>query len=46
MTLSKMSDDLIAMSKHSYSTFIMLHLYHEMVVDYLVVDEMLNIIID
>jgi hypothetical protein len=30
-------------SKHSNSTFIMLYLIHEMDVDYLVVDELVNI---
>jgi hypothetical protein len=45
-TPSDMGDGLIAESKHSNSTFIMLYLYHEMVVDYLVVDEMININID
>jgi hypothetical protein len=34
---------LIALSKRSNSTFIMLYLYQEMDVDYLVVDEMVNI---
>jgi hypothetical protein len=38
-----MGDGLFAESKHSNSTFIMLYLYHEMVIDYLVVDEMVNI---
>jgi hypothetical protein len=33
---------LITVSKHSNSTFIMLYLYHEMDVDYLVVGEMVN----
>jgi hypothetical protein len=42
-TLSEMSDGLITVSKHSNSTFIMLYLNHEMDVDYLVVDEVLNI---
>jgi hypothetical protein len=35
---------LLAKSKHSNSSFIMLYLYHEMDVDYLVVDEMFNIL--
>jgi hypothetical protein len=34
---------LLAESKRSNSTFIMLYLYHEMEVDYLVVEEMINI---
>jgi hypothetical protein len=34
---------LFAAPKHSNSTFIMLYLYHEMVINYLVVDEMINI---
>jgi hypothetical protein len=34
---------LFAVFKHSNSTFIILYLYHEMVIDYLVVDEMANI---
>jgi hypothetical protein len=38
-----MGDDLFTMFKHSNSTFIMLYLYHEMDIDYLVVDEMINI---
>jgi hypothetical protein len=45
-TPSDMGDDLITVSKHHNSTFIMLYLYHEMEVDYLVVDEMININID
>jgi hypothetical protein len=43
MTPSDMGDGLFAESKRSNSTFIMLYLYHEMVIDYLVVDEMINI---
>jgi hypothetical protein len=43
MTPSKMGDGLIAMSKRSNFIFIMLYLYHEMDVNYLVVDEMINI---
>jgi hypothetical protein len=39
----EMGDGLLATSKHSNSTFIMLYLYHEMDVYYLVVDEMINI---
>jgi hypothetical protein len=38
-----MGDGLIVESKCSNSTFIMLYLVHEMDIDYLVVDEMLNI---
>jgi hypothetical protein len=34
---------LIAVSKRSNYTFIMLYLYHEMDVDYLVANEMVNI---
>jgi hypothetical protein len=42
-TPSKMGDGLIVTSKHSNSTFIMLYLYHEMDVDYWVVDKLVNI---
>jgi hypothetical protein len=42
-TPSDMSDGLFAAPKRSNSTFIMLYLYHEMDIDYLVVDEMINI---
>jgi hypothetical protein len=42
-THSDMGDDLFAAAKHSNSTFIMLYLYHEMNIDYLVIDEMINI---
>jgi hypothetical protein len=38
-----MGDGLFAAPKRSNSTFIMLYLYHEMDVDYLVVEEMINI---
>jgi hypothetical protein len=38
-----MCDGLFAMFKRSNSTFIMLYLVHEMDIDYLVVDEMINI---
>jgi hypothetical protein len=38
-----MGDGLLAMSKHSNYTSIMLYLYHEMDVNYLVADEMVNI---
>jgi hypothetical protein len=41
-TPSDMGDGLITVSKHSNSTFIMLYLYHEMDVDYLVVGKMVN----
>jgi hypothetical protein len=40
---SDMGDGLITMSKRSNSTFITLYLYHEMDVNYLVLDEMFNI---
>jgi hypothetical protein len=43
MTLSDMSDICLLLSFRSNSTFIMLYLYHEMVVDCMVVDEMINI---
>jgi hypothetical protein len=36
-----MSDGLFAESKHSNSTFIMLYLYYEIVINYLVVNEMI-----
>jgi hypothetical protein len=42
-TPSEMGDDLLAKSKCSNSTFIMLYLCNEMDVDYLVVQEMINI---
>jgi hypothetical protein len=38
-----MGDDLFATSKRSNSSFIMLYLVLEMDIDYLVVDEMVNI---
>jgi hypothetical protein len=38
-----MGDGLFAESKHSNYTFIMLYLVHEMDIDYLVVNEMINI---
>jgi hypothetical protein len=38
-----MGDGLFAEPQRSNSTFIMLHLVHEMDIDYLVVDEMANI---
>jgi hypothetical protein len=43
MTLSNMSDSCLLLSFRSNSTFIMLYMYHEMDVDYLVVDMVLNI---
>jgi hypothetical protein len=43
VTLSDIGDGLLAAPKRSNSSFIMLHLYHEMDVDYLVADEMVNI---
>jgi hypothetical protein len=46
MTLSEMSDTSLLPSFNSNSTFIMLYRYHEMDVDYLVVDEMININVD
>jgi hypothetical protein len=45
-TLSDMSDSCLLLSFRSNSTFIMLYLYHEMNVEYLVVDEMLDIKVD
>jgi hypothetical protein len=42
MTPSEMGDDLLTASKRTNSTFIILYLIHEMVIDYLVVDEMSN----
>jgi hypothetical protein len=43
MTPSDMGDGLFIASKQSNSNFIMLYLVHEMVIDYLIVDEMINI---
>jgi hypothetical protein len=43
MTPSDMGDGLFVESKHSNYTFIMLYLVHEMDIDYLVVDKMINI---
>jgi hypothetical protein len=43
MTPSDMGDGLFAESIRSNSTFIMLYLVHEMDIDYLVVDDMINI---
>jgi hypothetical protein len=40
---SEIGDSLCAASKRSNSTFIMLYLVHEMDIDYLVVDELINI---
>jgi hypothetical protein len=37
-----MGDGLFAETKRSNSTFVMLYLYHEMDIDYLVVDEMIK----
>jgi hypothetical protein len=42
-TPSDMGDNLFAAPKHSNSTFIMLYLVHEMDIDYLVVNDMINI---
>jgi hypothetical protein len=39
----KLGDGLLAESKRSNSTFIMLYLYHEMEFNYLIVKEMINI---
>jgi hypothetical protein len=41
VTPSDIGDGLIIVSKCSNSTFIMLHMYHEMDLDYLVVEEVL-----
>jgi hypothetical protein len=46
VTPLKMGDGLIVVSKRSNSTFQILYLYHEMTIDYLVVDEIININID
>jgi hypothetical protein len=43
MTPSDMGDVLFFESKRSNYTFIMLYLVHEMDIDYLLVDEMINI---
>jgi hypothetical protein len=43
MTPSDMGDGLFVAPKHSNYTFIMLYLVHETDIDYLVVDEMINI---
>jgi hypothetical protein len=43
MTPLDMGDGLFVESKHSNSAFIMIHLIHEMDIDYLVLDEMINI---
>jgi hypothetical protein len=42
-TPSDMDDGLFAVFKYSNYTFIMLYLVHEMDIDYLIVDEMINI---
>jgi hypothetical protein len=44
MTLSDMSNTCPLQSFSSNSTFIILYLYHEVDVDYLVADEMVNIL--
>jgi hypothetical protein len=43
VTPSDMGDGLFVVFKPSNSTLIMLYLYHEMIIDYLVVDKMINI---
>jgi hypothetical protein len=43
MTPADLGDVLFVESKRSNYTFIMLYLVHEMDVDYLLVDEMINI---
>jgi hypothetical protein len=43
MTPSDIDDGLFAESRHSNSNFIMLYLIHEMDIDYLVVEKMINI---
>ena len=43
MTASDMGDVLFTVFKSSNSTFIILFLVHEMDIDYLVVDEMINV---
>jgi hypothetical protein len=43
MTPSNMGDGLFAAPKRSNSSFIMLYLVHEMDIEYLIVDEMINI---
>jgi hypothetical protein len=43
MTPSDMGDGLFAAPKCSNSSFIMLYLVHEIDINYLVVDEMINI---
>jgi hypothetical protein len=43
VTPSDMGDGLFTVSKRSNSSFIMLYLVHEMDIDYLIVDEMINI---
>jgi hypothetical protein len=43
MTPSDMGDGLFVAPKRSNSSFIMLYLIHEMDIDYLIVDEMINI---
>jgi hypothetical protein len=46
ITPSDMSDSCLLQSFSSNSTFIMLYRYHEMDVDYLVANEMVNINVD
>jgi hypothetical protein len=43
VTLADMNDSCLLQPFSSNSTFIMLYLYHEMDVDYLVADEVINI---
>jgi hypothetical protein len=43
MTSSDIGDGLLAAPKHSNSIFIMIYLVHEMDIDYLIVDELINI---
>jgi hypothetical protein len=43
VTPSDLGDGLFAMFKYSNFTFIMLYLVHEIDIDYLVVDDMINI---
>jgi hypothetical protein len=43
VTLLDIGDGMFATPKRSNSTFIMLHLVHEMDIDYLVIDEIINV---
>jgi hypothetical protein len=43
VTPSNMGDGLFVVPKRSNSSFIMLYLVHEMDIDYLIIDEMINI---